>query len=419
MAAQEALQHLVKKELEVKGTGVRKRRNEAGEPPLGTADFHLSEMRPVDLSLITRKGAQAQKSFAATGAQVSNSAPEGIDTARVAAHLEHLEYPRGAQPWTACESLPDEVGIGILQCAAGDTAAETICLHRPAYGVVMQSELTGDRADLPVFGVEQMPDLSYGFLRNHSSPQSQRRDRPNVPDGHKSGKWGERADRRLAERDCIRPLPAQSMPVSGDCQKGSGYGKVDPSRNLLPLLPGVACRPADGLDDQLFPQDSADDGGSRLAVVPGELWRGTDRCSSAARGHSGGKSKTERRNRVRRTISDGEHLQLLVPSSPEGETGHQPSIVAALSRLARQLSQESLRHLPRSVTRPGSPLLDLRKQTTRKRRCLDDGPHACGADDAGAIYLGKCSEKCGSRWWLTQGPYCGRTSDLAQCIGGR
>ncbi len=197
------------------------------------------------------------------------------------------------------------------------------------------------------------------------------------------------------------------MPVSGDCQKGSGYGKVDPSRNLLPLLPGVACKPADGLDDQLFPQDSADDGGSQLAVVPGELWRGTDRCSSAARGHSGGKSKTERRNRVRRTISDGEHLQLLVPSSPEGETGHQPSIVAALSRLARQLSQESLRQSPRSVTRPGSPLLDLRKQTTRKRRCLDDGPHACGADDAGAIYLGKCSEKCGFRWWVTStGRHC-------------
>src|SRR5881628_3343658 len=65
------------------------------------------------------------------------------------------------------------------------------------------------------------------------------------------------------------------MPVSGDCQKGSGYGKVDPSRNLLPLLPGVACKPADGLDDQLSPQDSADDGGSQLAVVPGELWRGT------------------------------------------------------------------------------------------------------------------------------------------------
>ena len=191
------------------------------------------------------------------------------------------------------------------------------------------------------------------------------------------------------------------MPVSGDCQKGSGHGKIDPSRNLLPLLPGVACKPADGLDDQLSPQDSADDGGSQLAVVPGELWRGTDRCSSAARGHSGGKSKTERRNRVRRTISDGEHLQLLVPSSPEGETGHQPSIVAALSRLARQLSQESLRQLPRSVTRPGSPLLDLRKKTTQKRRCLDDGPHACGENDAGAIYSGKCSEKCGSRWWLT------------------
>src|SRR5207247_1458229 len=81
MAAQEALQHLVKKELEVKGAGVRKRRNEAGEPTLGTADFHRSEMRPVDLSLITRKGARAQKSFAVTGAQVSNSAPERIDTA--------------------------------------------------------------------------------------------------------------------------------------------------------------------------------------------------------------------------------------------------------------------------------------------------------------------------------------------------
>jgi hypothetical protein len=33
---------------------------------------------------------------------------------------------------------------------------------------------------------------------------------------------------------------------------------------------------------------------------------GTDRSSSAARGHSGGKSKTKRRNLVRRKISDGE-----------------------------------------------------------------------------------------------------------------
>jgi hypothetical protein len=50
-----------------------------------------------------------------------------------------------------------------------------------------------------------------------------------------------------------------------------------------------------------------------------------------------------------------------------------------------KLSQESLRQSPRSVTRPGYPLLGLRKKITRQRRCLDDGPHACGADDAGAI----------------------------------
>lgn len=87
----------------------------------------------------------------------------------------------------------------------------------------MEPEFTGDRADLPMFGEEEMPDPSYGFLRDHSLPQSEKKDRSNAPDGRKSGRWGEKAELRLAERDCIRHFPR-------DCQNGAGHWKIDPSR---------------------------------------------------------------------------------------------------------------------------------------------------------------------------------------------
>lgn len=103
-------------------------------------------------------------------------------------------------------------------------------------------------------------------------------------------------------------------------------GNPDPSRERLP---GVSCRPADGLDDPVFLQSSFDGGGSQLAVAHGEPCRGSDRYSTVVPDRSGGKSRRWHRSPLPGKTSDGEQLRLRVPSSPEGETGQRPPIMAA------------------------------------------------------------------------------------------
>jgi len=98
--------------------------------------------------------------------------PYGAFTTSIPTGDDHLVDARRAQPGIPAEGFPNEVGVGINQCGSDNAVAvEGIGLQSALHGVVMHSELSGDRTDLPVFGMEQMPDLGNGFRRNHPLPR--------------------------------------------------------------------------------------------------------------------------------------------------------------------------------------------------------------------------------------------------------
>ena len=90
-------------------SGVAQHQDERHQGAFGASDGELSEVRPVDLSLLARKGAKAQIRFTAPAwAQLRDAVTEVVGTAGVAARLDHVEQPSGAQRGEAFQRLGDE-----------------------------------------------------------------------------------------------------------------------------------------------------------------------------------------------------------------------------------------------------------------------------------------------------------------------
>ena len=90
-------------------SGVAQHQDERHQGAFGASDGELSEVRPVDLSLLARKGAKAQIRFTGPArAQLRDAVTEVVGTAGVAARLDHVEQPSGGQRGEALQRLGDE-----------------------------------------------------------------------------------------------------------------------------------------------------------------------------------------------------------------------------------------------------------------------------------------------------------------------
>src|SRR6202041_585081 len=76
MTAQKVLHRLVEKELQIQGARIGQRHHEAGQGPAGPAHHNVTEVRPVDLRLLTGKALQAQEWLANRGAQAGHGSPQ-------------------------------------------------------------------------------------------------------------------------------------------------------------------------------------------------------------------------------------------------------------------------------------------------------------------------------------------------------
>ena len=90
-------------------SGVAQHQDERHQGAFGASDGELSEVRPVDLSLLARKGAKAQIRFTAPAwAQLRDAMTEVVGSAGVAARLDHVEQPSGGQGGESLQRLGDE-----------------------------------------------------------------------------------------------------------------------------------------------------------------------------------------------------------------------------------------------------------------------------------------------------------------------
>ena len=92
---------------------------------------------------------------------------------------------RGPQARILLQGLTQEVQVGIHQALAlARAAAETVTFQGSTDGIGVQDQFGGNGADLPVFGMKEVTDLSDLFSRNHAAPQgkgfTQRPRRPQI-----------------------------------------------------------------------------------------------------------------------------------------------------------------------------------------------------------------------------------------------
>src|SRR5690606_32900628 len=129
---------------------------EAGKSPARGPDLNLAEVPPVDLALLAGKGLEAEVGFGLRSRPHRRQVAPDLDgRARVAAGAHHLVDPRRSQPRVLLEDLLDELLVRVQHRRANRPrrrAAESIGLDRPRDGLVMDAELAGDGANLPVLG---------------------------------------------------------------------------------------------------------------------------------------------------------------------------------------------------------------------------------------------------------------------------
>ena len=92
-------------------SGETQHHHESPQHALGASDLHLSEVRPVDLRLLTGQRFQALKCLCWLAWPVpTDHASKVIRTARIAARFDHLEQPTRAEARIFLELLDDERG---------------------------------------------------------------------------------------------------------------------------------------------------------------------------------------------------------------------------------------------------------------------------------------------------------------------
>ena len=133
---------------------VAEHQHERHQGAFGAPDGELSEVRPVDLALLTRKGAKPQIRFTGPArAQLRDAVAEVVGAAGVAPCLDHVEQPRGGEGGESLQRLGDEphVGVELRGSARAPALAFDPCLAQdPLDGGVVDAELRGDGAHPPV-----------------------------------------------------------------------------------------------------------------------------------------------------------------------------------------------------------------------------------------------------------------------------
>ena len=191
--------------------------------------------------------------------------------------------PGRAQPRVLRERLADKRQIGIeLGAAAGPPrhGARVQGNGRP-HGVMVDAEVGGDRADLPVLAEIETADLGVLLGRDHRAPSSTRAGAA-TPAAPPSG-W---SDRRRRSTGCRVAAAARAHRWQGVSRLTRARGKSDPSRG------GADDRRADGRDDRGGPPGWPGDGPWRPPrSVDGP--HGDSRPSSTpGRGHRRRRSQT-------------------------------------------------------------------------------------------------------------------------------
>ncbi len=254
-----------------------------------------------DLTLLTRKTVQTQKSFATRGAQFGHDAAKLADTAGIAARANHLQEAGGTQAGILLQGLAQKVEIGIGEpVAQAGMTAETVRVQGGAHGFGMQAEFGGNGADLPMLGMKQGADFSDLLIGNHVSPRE--RDRSSALGSHRS-------DRRPIPRGGTQ-MTMMKAPFRS-WHKERGEGKIDPSRKIS----SVGDTLVGGRGDRHVSRDSVDGGGWPRGAGGGGLFHGNGNRNNAGRGHNGGRDRTPRRREEneKKPVADTTGVLLLMP----------------------------------------------------------------------------------------------------------
>ena len=107
---------------------------------------------------------QAQEGFSHGRTQSGHGESQLNDAAGIAAISDHLVNARGAQPRVPVQNLAHELQLGIdVGRPQGLAAMEAVGLDGVAYGVFVNPQLAGNRADLPMLGVKVTTNLDVAF----------------------------------------------------------------------------------------------------------------------------------------------------------------------------------------------------------------------------------------------------------------
>ena len=129
----------------------------------------MPKVSPIDLRLLAGKRLELQERFAALRTQAGNGTPQLHHAAAVAAVANHLVDARGAQARMLIESVANELHVGIDDGHSQRLGVgEAFALNRMANGVRVDAQFTGNRADLPVFGVKVAANLRADFRTDHA-----------------------------------------------------------------------------------------------------------------------------------------------------------------------------------------------------------------------------------------------------------
>jgi len=173
MATQEVLQLLVEEELEEQSARIRQSQHKAGQLAFGTADLDGTEVRPVDLGLLSWEGLQPKKGLAARRSEIGDGTADRAVAALVPSGVNHLVNPCRPQTRIPCQGFPDKVGVRIYETGPRNAPlVELLGFQSTPHRVRMQPGFSGNRADFPVFCVEKVTNLSNGIT--HSYQQLER-----------------------------------------------------------------------------------------------------------------------------------------------------------------------------------------------------------------------------------------------------
>src|SRR5512140_2534409 len=116
-------------------------------------------MRPVHLSLFSRKSTQAKKRFPGSRTDPGNKPSQLHDAAIEAPVSDHLIDSCCPQVWIFCQYLPNEVGIRVGCVTRRLGSIEPIGFHGRADGLRVKAKFTGNGSNFPMFCIKQVANV--------------------------------------------------------------------------------------------------------------------------------------------------------------------------------------------------------------------------------------------------------------------